>query len=274
VCHLSRTEEGRPLGAALPIADLSSALTAANAILAALFARERDGRGRVVDVALVDTVMSWSYVWAEGLTPHDGRLSSTLDAARDWLGKRESGAGGVWAAKLRERLADARVHDLADRLGERMKRSRSWERLTRLRLHALPHYGIYRTRDDRWLSIGIVDEHKFWVALCEGLGLPALRGIPLVARVLSSTPLRRVIARAIGRQDLDHWLQVLDRDRVPIAPVLTVPEALANPQIRARRDAGGVGAPAALVATTLGAAPRLGQHTFEVLERSRSRTRP
>jgi CoA:oxalate CoA-transferase len=277
VCHLSRDDDDRPLGSALPIADLSSALTASNAILAALVARGRDGRGRVVDVALVDTVMSWSYVWSEGLTPSDGRLSSSLGAAREWIDRRGDAVPErlrPFVATLRDRLDDERVHQLADRVGEHVKSTRRWGRLTRLRLHALPHYGIYRTRDDRWLSIGIVDEDKFWAALCDGLHLPALRGVPLVARFVAATPLRRMIARAIVRHDLAYWLRVLDRHRIPIAPVLTVAEALADPQIQARSAVGGdparaggsgrVGAPAALVARALGPAPTLGQHTSEV----------
>lgn len=268
VCHLSRDGEDRPLGSALPIADLSSALTATNAILAALVARGRDGRGRVVDVALVDTVMSWSYVWAEGLTPSDARLSSSLGAARRWIDKRGD-AVPAWlrpfVATVRERIDDDRVHALADRVGDRVMSTRRWGRLTRLRLHALPHYGIYRTRDDRWLSIGIVDEDKFWAALCDGLELPALRGVPLLARFVAATPLRRMIGCAIVRHDLAHWLRVLDRHRVPIAPVLTVAEALADPQILARAGAfGRVGAPAALVTRAAGPAPTLGQHTSEL----------
>ncbi|HET6584145.1 MAG TPA: CoA transferase, partial [Nannocystaceae bacterium] len=174
--------------------------------------------------------------------------------------------------KVRTGLDDARVQSAADRVGERVKRSDRWRKITRLRLHALPHYGIYRTRDDRWLSIGIVDEHKFWAALCDGLGLPAIRGVPLVARFVAATPLRRMIARAVARHDLDHWLRTLDRHRVPIAPVLTVAEALADPQVLARAAGRGrVGAPAVLACAPPGPAPRLGQHTSELVPGPESR---
>src|SRR5690606_13695566 len=57
VCHMMRDADDRPRGAALPLADLSSSMTAFGAIAAALYARTRDGRGRTLDVAMTDTLM-------------------------------------------------------------------------------------------------------------------------------------------------------------------------------------------------------------------------
>ena len=93
-----------------------------------------------------------------------------------------------------------------------------------------------------------------------------MRGLPLVARFVGAAPLRTLVARAIRRHDLDHWLVALDRQQVPVAPVLTVTEALADPQIVARTHGlGRLGAPAALVTEPPGVAPRLGEHTSELL---------
>jgi crotonobetainyl-CoA:carnitine CoA-transferase CaiB-like acyl-CoA transferase len=167
------------------------------------------------------------------------------------------------------------VKRIADTVGERVKKSDAYARLARLRLHALPHYALYRTLDDRWLSIGIVGEHKFWVALCDALEIPRVRGLPLLARVAAAPTLRRMIARAVRRRTLAEWLNVIDRKTIPIAPVLTVPEAVADPQLAGRQRviAGDTGSPAhllvcappALVARPLHAAPDLGADTDEVL---------
>jgi crotonobetainyl-CoA:carnitine CoA-transferase CaiB-like acyl-CoA transferase len=274
VCHMSRDEHGHPFGSALPIADLSSALTAVASVLAALFARERDGHGSTLDIAMVDTLLSWSHAWAEGLTPHGSSGADTLSRAQPFiergaaalpgplrpLGERVAGSIASW-------LGSEHGRRRADAVGERIKRSAGYRKLERLRLHALPHYGLFRTRDDRWLSIAIVDEHKFWRALCHGLELPRLAAIPLAARFVGAAPLRRAVAAAVRRHDLAHWLVSFDREQVPVAPVLPIAEALADPLLRARMvDGGGrIGAPLPLVAATLGPAPELGQHTAHVL---------
>jgi crotonobetainyl-CoA:carnitine CoA-transferase CaiB-like acyl-CoA transferase len=87
--------------------------------------------------------------------------------------------------------------------------------------------------------------------------------------------LRRMIARAVRRRTLAEWLNVLDRRSIPVAPVLTVPEALADPQLAGRQthimsgDASDASllacAPPALVARQLRPAPDLGADTDHVL---------
>ena len=278
VCHLSRDNDDRPVSPAIPMADLSSALTATSAILAALLARVETGAGRVIDVALVDTVASWSYVWGEGLVPSDARPSRSIAALRRQLGRREQTLPSFlrpFASQVSDALGSDSVQRIADTLGERVKRSDAWAKLARLRLHALPHYALYRTFDDRWLSIGIVGEHKFWVALCDAFELPRVRNLPLIARVAAAPTLRRMIARAIKKRTLAEWLNVLDRRSIPVAPVLTVPEALADPQLAGRQThvvSGHTGdgsllacAPPALVARALRPAPDLGADTDQVL---------
>jgi len=275
VCHLSRDADDRPVSPAIPMADLSSALTATSAILAALLARTKNGAGSVIDVALVDTVASWSYVWGEGLVPSDARPSRSIAALRRQLGRREQALPAFlrpFASQVSDALGSDSVQRIADTLGERVKRSDAYAKLARLRLHALPHYALYRTFDDRWLSIGIVSEHKFWVALCDALELPRIRGLPLLARVAAAATLRRMISRAIRRRTLAEWLDVLDRRSLPVAPVLTVPESLADPHLAGRQRHVVSGdatllqcAPPALVAQPLTAAPDLGANTDEVL---------
>ncbi|MCA9709563.1 MAG: CoA transferase, partial [Myxococcales bacterium] len=214
VCHMLRDASERPLGCALPIADLSSGLSAVATILAALYGRQRDGQGRHIDVALTDTVLSWAYVWSEGLTPADARLSGALRPISRWVDARAARdpKARPYLEHAASWLAEPGTAASVDRLGGRLQQTRTWRGLVRLRLHALPHYALYRTRDDQWLSVGIVDEQKFWVALCEALPLPApvrrsILAIPLGARMVTSTPVRRVLARAFRQRTLDQWLR-------------------------------------------------------------------
>jgi len=67
--------DGPPIKLGVPIGDISAGMFAAHAILAALFERERSGRGRVVDVALNDSVLAL-------LTFQAGRYFATGEAPR------------------------------------------------------------------------------------------------------------------------------------------------------------------------------------------------
>jgi crotonobetainyl-CoA:carnitine CoA-transferase CaiB-like acyl-CoA transferase len=76
--HLTGMEGGPPVLPGVQVADLSGGMMAALGILAALLARERMGEGRFVDVAMLDTVMSWlglqaALLGATGKTPQRGR---------------------------------------------------------------------------------------------------------------------------------------------------------------------------------------------------------
>ncbi len=67
-------------------------------------------------------------------------------------------------------------------VGERLRQTKRVQNMERLRLHTLPHYTVYRTSDERYLSIGVVDEDKFWRKTCEVLDLSGAAGLPLWGR--------------------------------------------------------------------------------------------
>jgi crotonobetainyl-CoA:carnitine CoA-transferase CaiB-like acyl-CoA transferase len=67
-------------GAPVPftVADLTGAATAAQAVLAALFARERSGRGCYIDLSLAECLMQWL-----GVTDRTGTLSPPITLVMD-----------------------------------------------------------------------------------------------------------------------------------------------------------------------------------------------
>ena len=78
---LSGRSGGPPIPPGVQIADLAGGMMAAIAILAALFGRERTGQGSYLDVAMLDTVISWvlpvagSWFFKTGQHPQRGNLS-------------------------------------------------------------------------------------------------------------------------------------------------------------------------------------------------------
>ncbi len=116
---------------------------------------------------------------------------------------------------------------------------------------ATPGDGVYRTQDGRHVGVGAL-EPQFWQAPCEGLGRLELVAVRDLDPVAADADLRA----AFAAQPLAHWVAVLP-PQAWLTPVLTMAEALADPQSRAR----------ALfeVFPALGPAPALGQHTAEIL---------
>lgn len=68
---------GRPRMVRTLIADKTTAIHAAQAVTAALFARERSGTGQVVHLSMLDTMVA--FIWPEGMAP----FSSVEDGAHD-----------------------------------------------------------------------------------------------------------------------------------------------------------------------------------------------
>jgi crotonobetainyl-CoA:carnitine CoA-transferase CaiB-like acyl-CoA transferase len=225
---LERDSRDRPQGLVLPIADFSSAMSAVAAIGLALAARGTDGPGRHLDIAMADAVLSFTNVWSTGIDlAAPVRNTPVPDALRDPLAAR----------------------------------------LDRERIFALPHYGLFKCRDGKWLSIGIVDERHFWTSLCTALGFTPLGRLGLPTRVLLGPLIRRAIALRLRGSDRASWLERLAKAGVPVSPVLTPAEALQDPHVRARglveRD--GVRPPIPGARVPAAHAPDLGQHTAAVL---------
>ncbi|MBV1857310.1 MAG: CoA transferase [Nannocystaceae bacterium] len=265
VCHMLRDDRGRPLGGALPFGDLSAAMTATTGILGALLERVRTGRGQVLDVAIVDALLSWTYVWTEGLTPGDASLADaaepTAEAMRRASQALPGGLGSV-VGKLAESLSQGRGRATLEVVSERLRQTKRVRNMERLRLHTLPHYTVYRTSDERYLSIGVVDEDKFWRKACEVLELTGAAGLPLWGRFLAAAPLRARIASRIAEEPLDTWLGRFREAGVPVAPVLSVDEAMQDAQLLTRRPRSGpVRGPFSLGDAVQGPPPKLGEHT-------------
>jgi crotonobetainyl-CoA:carnitine CoA-transferase CaiB-like acyl-CoA transferase len=91
-------------------------------------------------------------------------------------------------------------------------------------------YNIYRTADDRYLALGLL-ESKFWKAFCERTGLQHLVNAqmqPDQSGALDS------VRRLIAGKTLRDWLDFFQDSGLCISPVQQLPEALADPRITAR----------------------------------------
>jgi len=206
--------DGMPAIPGAQVADIGAAWVAVSGVLAALLERARTGRGRLVDVSLVESATSFAAL-------HLGPARLGLPVAPAGQGFLDGG---------------------------------------------LPCYGLYRTADDRWLAVGAL-EPKFFGALCERLGLgdltaEAYGGGPGVDRV------RGMLARTFAGASLATWQQRLAGLDACVEPVLLPDEVLADAHLSARGlfpGAGLLATPLHLGPPASAPAPRLGEHTREVL---------
>ena len=220
-------QSGRPKMIRTIIPDKTTAVTAAQAITAALFARERTRKGQHVKLAMLDTMVS--YLWPEGMA------GMTL-------------------------------------VGREVKAQRA----------QLSPDLIFATTDG-FITAGAVSNVE-WQGMCKALDrlewLDDERFLTVNDRAINVTQRLEMTAEVIATNSCEYWLQRLDAEGVPCAPVLTREEVLEHPQIAANDllaeyehpVAGRIRQPrpAARFDQTPSAirrhAPSLGEHNAELLE--------
>lgn len=95
------------------------------------------------------------------------------------------------------------------------------------------YYDYYQTADGRYLAVGSL-EPKFWRGFCRAIGRPDLEESGLALPLGEQTRLKAEIQREIEKRPLKEWVALFAEVDVCVEPVLTVAEALADPQAEAR----------------------------------------
>lgn len=140
----------------------------------------------------------------------------------------------------------------------------------------------YATRDNRWLVLRMVmNLERDWPIFCEAVGKPEWVAEFPDARAVAAhaNELRERVEALLLSQDLDYWRERLDPTGLIWAPIFTVEDVAADPQMRAVHAFEEVDHPTAgkveLVAAPFTirdadirirrTAPEIGEHTNEVL---------
>jgi crotonobetainyl-CoA:carnitine CoA-transferase CaiB-like acyl-CoA transferase len=147
---------------------------------------------------------------------------------------------------------------------------------------SLSPYRTFRCRDGQWVFIAGAND-RFWQRLAPALGLGHMTTDPRFAknieRVKNRRELEAALEEAIGKQDREPLLQVLEAAGVPATPVNTVDQVMNDPQTAARAmvervlhprlgEIPVVGTPVKFSRMRAGVrrpSPLLGQHTDEIL---------
>jgi alpha-methylacyl-CoA racemase len=135
------------------------------------------------------------------------------------------------------------------------------------------NYGVYRTADGRYLSVGAL-EPKFFIELCTRLGKPGLVEMA-DGSAASEARIRQELSALFATRSLSEWVAHFAGSESCVEPVYEGDEVLSDPQLRARDlfrevPASGLRAaqmrlPLAMTRFLTDPAPGLGEHSAEIL---------
>lgn len=143
-----------------------------------------------------------------------------------------------------------------------------------------PGYGVFTTKDGKYLTLSIAYEDHFWRNLCHAIGQDNLAELPGAKRRERREELRTMLAEVLSTRPRDEWVNLLTAADVPCGPVSTFEEVVTDPQVIHRSMITEFTSPAGekvrQVAHPLKfseqateirwLAPSLGEHTNEILE--------
>ncbi|MGE7778899.1 CaiB/BaiF CoA transferase family protein [Peribacillus sp. NPDC097264] len=140
-------------------------------------------------------------------------------------------------------------------------------------------YGVYETKDNKYLSVGALEE-KFWKRLCELVGKP--EWIPLKDGLEDvQFQLKAEMTELFKRKNQKEWLVLLQKEDTCVGPVYDLDEVFSDPQLLEREMITEMNHPLAGVIKQLGFpikfsqtpgkihshSPILGEHTEEILSK-------
>lgn len=218
--------KGSPVIPGIQVADVGGGgLWAALSILAALFAREKSGKGQYIDVSMTDAVFTFmtALVGSYGIDkniPH--RAEELLNGGYAW-------------------------------------------------------YYVYKTKDDRYISLGMLEE-KFWKKFCQAIGHE-----DFILQQFGPREVQEKMMYALSEMFItktaDDWIEILEPLDACITKVNNLEEALNDPHLNYRGmivetdhpvegKIKGIGFPVKFSEMPYSirmAPPTFGQHTEEIL---------
>jgi succinate---hydroxymethylglutarate CoA-transferase len=248
--HITGERDGPPVKVGVAVTDLTTGLYTSNAIMAALIARGRTGKGQHIDAALSDCQIA---------TLVNVASSVLISGKKD--GGRRGTAHGTQPFNLKSRI----VFVSTDR-----------------KLASIVPYKGFKTADGD-IVIGGGNDRLFGI-LCEKLGKPEwahdARFATNSLRVENRDVLEHIIEAQTMQKTTGEWLKILEGSGMPYAPINDVKSTLESEHVQARNLVTEVNhhtcGPIKLVNTPVKysestpgvrtAPPTLGQHSNEILK--------
>lgn len=98
-------------------------------------------------------------------------------------------------------------------------------------------YDVYRTRDGRFITLGVIED-KFWGNLTRAIGREDLARDPRFStdrlRTANRGAVREILEGILAQRTLESWMALFQAEDVPAAPVNMLDEIDRDPQLRHR----------------------------------------
>lgn len=92
------------------------------------------------------------------------------------------------------------------------------------------YYGYYRTKDDRFMSVGSI-EPKFFAAACKALGHPEFANGSCSP---TGEQMRSAFAQSFSQKSQAEWIEIFSKIDACVEPVMNLEEVANDPQTAAR----------------------------------------
>jgi crotonobetainyl-CoA:carnitine CoA-transferase CaiB-like acyl-CoA transferase len=179
--------DSKPTLTSVAIGDVMTGMLGLAAVSAALFHRERTGRGQHTHVSLLDAYFNCHEINVQAYSGSRGEIRPTRSGSHHF---------------------------------------------------AVCPYGIFQANGG-YVFIGVPSDH-LWPRLCKAIGKPELTSDPRYCTNQARTESREEVIALIEEflatlSSVEEAVRILESERVPVAPILTVDECISHPYLRERR---------------------------------------
>ena len=114
-------------------------------------------------------------------------------------------------------------------LAEFLRTDKITKKEYRISVGASPLYDIYKTKDDKLITIAAHPEPRFFINLCKVLGCEHL--IPFHTDVAKAEEIRMTLKKAFLKKTRDEWFDLLMKADTAVGKVYSIDEVASDPQV-------------------------------------------
>ncbi|RLI19742.1 CoA transferase [Candidatus Bathyarchaeota archaeon] len=105
--------------------------------------------------------------------------------------------------------------------------------INNLPVRKLPYYGIFKTKDGRYICLGILYEEHFWRKFCKMFGREDLAK-HLIPSKEKSVEIKQFLKELFKTKSRDEWFKILRNAGIPCSPVYSIEEVFQDPHVKHR----------------------------------------